>query len=124
MLFMSYFKATLTMPGIAGMVLSIGMAIDASILIFEHIKEELANGLPLRKSIANGFNGVMAVIIDSNLTTLITGIVLYQFGGPAIRGFAVTIIAGIIATLLAGIFFLKALFYFTTDVLNVSKLKF
>lgn len=124
MLFMSYFKATLTMPGIAGMVLSIGMAIDASILIFEHIKEELANGLPLRKSITNGFSGVMAVIIDSNLTTLITGIVLYQFGGPAIRGFAVTIIAGIIATLLAGIFFLKALFYFTTDVLKVSKLKF
>ncbi len=124
MLFMSYFKATLTMPGIAGMVLSIGMAIDASILIYEHIKEELANGLPLRKSIANGFNGVMAVIIDSNLTTLITGIVLYQFGGPAIRGFAVTIIAGIIATLLAGIFFLKALFYFTTDVLNVTKMKF
>lgn len=124
MLFMSYFKATLTMPGIAGMVLSIGMAIDASILIYEHIKEELANGLPLRKSITNGFSGVMAVIIDSNLTTLITGIVLYQFGGPAIRGFAVTIIAGIIATLLAGIFFLKALFFFTTDVLKVSKMKF
>jgi len=124
MLFMSYFRATLTMPGIAGMVLSIGMAIDASILIYEHIKEELANGLPLRRAIYNGFNGVMAVIIDSNLTTLITGIVLYQFGGPAIRGFAVTIIAGIIATLLAGIFFLKALFFFTTDVLNVSKMKF
>lgn len=124
MLFLSYFRATLTLPGIAGMVLTIGMAIDASILIYENIKEELSNGLPLRKAITNGFSGVMAVIIDSNLTTLLTGLVLYQFGGPAIRGFAVTLIAGIVATLLAGIYFLKALFFFTTDVLHVSKLKF
>lgn len=124
MLFLSYFRATLTLPGIAGMVLTIGMAIDASILIYENIKEELLNGLPLRKAISNGFSGVMAVIIDSNLTTLLTGLVLYQFGGPAIRGFAVTLIAGIVATLLAGVYFLKALFFFSTDVLNVSKMKF
>lgn len=124
MLFLSYFRATLTLPGIAGMVLTVGMAIDASILIYENIKDELSNGVTLRKAVSNGFNGVMAVIIDSNLTTLLTGLVLYQFGGPAIRGFAVTLIAGIVATLLAGIYFLKALFFFATDVLHVSKMKF
>lgn len=124
MLFLSYFRATLTLPGIAGMILTVGMAIDASILIYENIKEELQNGVTLRKAISNGFSGVMAVIVDSNLTTLLTGLVLYQFGGPAIRGFAVTLIAGIVATLLAGIYFLKALFFFATDVLGVSKMKF
>lgn len=124
MLFLSYFRATLTLPGIAGIVLTIGMAIDASILIYEKVKEELALGVTLRKAVSDGFGGAMAVILDSNITTFLTGIVLYQFGGPAIKGFAVTLMAGIIATLLTGIYFLKALFNFFFDTTNVKTLKF
>jgi preprotein translocase subunit SecD len=124
MLFLSYFRATLTMPGIAGIVLTIGMAIDASILIYERTKEELALGAPLRKAIFDGFNGAMAVIMDSNITTLLTGIVLFQFGGPAIKGFAVTLMAGIVATVLTGVYFLKSMYSFVLDILNVKQLKF
>ncbi len=124
LLFLSYFKATLTLPGIAGIVLTIGMAIDASILIYERVKEELAMGVPLRKSILDGFDSAMSVILDSNITTFLTGIVLFHFGGPAIKGFAVTLMAGIIATVLTGVYFLKALFLFLTDQCGVKKLKF
>ena len=121
---LSYLGATLTLPGIAGMVVTIGMAIDASILIYESIKEELRAGVGLRAAIDIGFKDAMVVILDSNITTLLTGIVLYYFGGPAIRGFAVTLIAGIIATVLAGVFFLKSLFTFVLDVFNPRSLKF
>jgi preprotein translocase subunit SecD len=124
MLFLSYFKATLTMPGIAGMILTIGMAIDVSILVFERVKEELASGVTLRKAVDTGFSGALSVILDSNITTFLTGIVLYQFGGPAIRGFAVTLMLGIIATLLAGIFFQKSIFSFVFDALEVKELRF
>lgn len=124
MLVLSYLGATLTLPGIAGMVLTIGMAIDASILIYEKIQEEISTGVSLKKAIDNGFSGVMAVILDSNITTFLTGLVLFYYGGPAIKGFAVTLMAGIFATLLAGIYFLKALFAFLTDVLEVKTLKF
>jgi len=112
LLFLSYFGATLTLPGIAGMVLTIGMAIDASILIYEKIKEELAEGSTFKKAVDDGFRGAMAVIFDSNLTTFLTGLVLFYFGGPSIRGFAVTLMVGIVATILAGVFFLRALFSF------------
>jgi protein-export membrane protein SecD len=124
MLLLSYFKATLTMPGIAGMVLTIGMAIDVSILVFERVKEELALGVGLRKAVDTGFSGALSVILDSNITTFLTGIVLYQFGGPAIKGFAVTLMLGIIATLLAGIFFQRSIFAFVFDVLGVKELRF
>jgi len=124
LLFLSYFNATLTLPGIAGMVVSIGMAIDASILIYEKIKEDLAQGMALRVSINEGFKSAMVVILDSNVTTFLTGIVLFFFGGPAIKGFAVTLMAGIIATVLSGVWFLKAIFLFTTDVVGVRKMKF
>lgn len=124
LLFLSYFGATLTLPGIAGMVVTLGMAIDASILIYENIKEELATGETLRAAINKGFGGVMAVIIDSNITTFLTGFILFQFGGPAIKGFAVTLMAGIIATLLSGVYFLKALFTLSTSTFNVKRLKF
>jgi len=124
LLILSYFNATLTLPGIAGMVVSIGMGIDASILIYENIKEHLSQGASLREAVNKGFGGVMAVIFDSNITTFLTGLVLYQFGGPAIKGFAVTLMAGIVATLLAGIYFLKSLFTFTLDVLGVKSMRF
>lgn len=124
LLFLSYFNATLTLPGIAGMVVSIGMAIDASILIYEKVKEDLAQGMALRVSINEGFKSAMVVILDSNITTFLTGIVLFFFGGPAIKGFAVTLMAGIIATVLSGVWFLKAIFLFSTDVVGVRKMKF
>lgn len=124
LLFLSYFGATLTLPGLAGMVVSIGMAIDASILIFENIKEELALQAPLRTAINNGFKGVMTVILDSNITTLLTGIILFHFGGPAIKGFAVTLMAGIIATLLAGVYFLRSIFMFALDLFHTKKITF
>jgi preprotein translocase subunit SecD len=124
LLFLAYFNATLTLPGIAGMVVTIGMAIDASVLIYERILEEMRAGESFRMSIDKGFKSAMAVILDSNITTFLTGLILFQFGGPAIKGFAVTLMAGIIATVLAGVFFLKSLFTFVVDTLRIKKLRF
>ena len=119
--FLSWFKFALTLPGIAGMVLTIGMAIDASILIYERIREELANGVPLRKAVQDGFSGATVVILDSNITTFLTGLVLFKFGGPSIRGFAVTLMAGIVATIIASVFFLRSLFLFMLDTFNLKR---
>jgi preprotein translocase subunit SecD len=118
-----WMKATLTLPGIAGMLLTVGMAIDASILIFEHIKERLAAGVPLRKAVDDGFAGAMTVILDANITTLIVGIVLYHFGTGPVQGFAVTMMLGIGATLIAGLFFLRSLFNFVINVFNMQTIK-
>ena len=124
MLFLSYFHGTLSLSGIAGMVLSVGMAIDASILIYEHIKEQLSLGSTLRKAVNDGFSGALAVILDSNITTFLTGMVLFYWGGPAVRNFATTLMLGIVATLLSGILFLKAMFQFLFDVIEVKSMKF
>jgi preprotein translocase subunit SecD len=115
LLFLSYFESTLTLPGIAGMVLTIGMAIDASILIYEKIREDLEGGVSFRQALSSGFNGAMVVILDANITTFMTSLILFKFGGPAIKGFAVTTMAGIIATILAGVFFLRALISTSLD---------
>jgi len=123
MLFLSYFESTLTLPGIAGMVLTIGMAIDASILIYEKIREDLAQGVSFRQAVASGFNGAMVVILDANITTFLTGLILFKFGGPAIKGFAVTLMAGIIATILAGVFFLRSLIMCYVDIKGSKSLK-
>lgn len=120
---MAWLQATLTLPGIAGMILTVGMAIDASILIFEHVKEELARGLTLRKAIDDGFSGAMAVILDANITTFLVGIVLYHFGTGPIQGFAVTMMLGIIATLITGLFFLRSIFSFVFNVFGMQTLK-
>lgn len=124
MLFLSFFNATLTLPGIAGMALTIGMAIDASILIYEKMREELLGGAPYRKALNDGFKGAMAVILDSNITTFLTGLVLFYFGGPIVQGFAITIMLGIIATIISGVYFLKSIFDFILDVFGVSKINF
>lgn len=116
------FKATLTLPGIAGMVLTVGMAIDASILIFERIKEELSKGIALHKAVDNGFAGAMRVILDANITTFIVGIVLYYTGTGPIKGFAVTMMLGIISTLITGLFFLRSLFKFVLSNFNLQRL--
>jgi preprotein translocase subunit SecD len=120
---LAWLKATLTLPGIAGMVLTVGMAIDASILIYERIREELAQGIPLRKAINEGFGGAMGVILDANITTFIVGVLLYNFGSGPIQGFAVTMMLGIIATLITGLFFLKSLFKYALNVFHIQKLR-
>ncbi len=124
LLLLSYFESALTLSGIAGMILTIGMAIDASILIYEGIKEELKKGIPFRKALNDGFKGAMIVILDSNITTFLTGFILFKFGGPVIKGFAVTLMVGIIATVLSGVFFLKSLFDFLLDNTKIKSIKF
>lgn len=119
---LSWLGATLSLPGIAGMVLTIGMAIDASILIYEGIKEDLAAGVTPRKAVENGFSDAMVVILDSNITTFLMGIVLYKFGTGPIQGFAVTMMVGIITTLLTGLFFLRAILNYYLINLGVQKL--
>jgi len=120
---MSWLNATLTLPGIGGIVLTIGMAIDASILIYERIKEELALGVSVKKAVDDGFSDAMRVILDANITTFIVGIVVYKFGTGPIQGFAITMMLGIISTIVTGLFFLRALFNFILDNFNIQKLK-
>lgn len=119
---LAWMHATLTLPGIAGMTLTIGMAIDASILIFERIKEEIAKGSSVKNAVDTGFSGAMGVILDGNITTFISGIVLYNLGSGPIQGFAVTLMLGIIATLIATLFFLKSFFNFVLNNFSIQKL--
>ena len=93
------FSATLTLPGIAGIVLTIGMAVDANVLIFERIREEMATGKTIKASLDSGFSRAYSAIIDSNITTFFTGIILYQFGTGPVQGFALTLMIGIAASL-------------------------
>jgi len=102
--------ASLTMPGIAGIILTIGMAVDANVLIFERIREELRAGKTVRTAIDNGYKRAVITIADANITTLITAIVLYQFGTGPIRGFAVTLSIGILASMFTAIVVTKAIF--------------
>lgn len=96
-------KATFTLPGIAALILSVGMAVDANVIIFERIKEEIKAGKTVRASIDSGFKRALSSILDSNITTLISGVVLYQFGSGTIRGFAVMLIIGIIASMFTAV---------------------
>jgi SecD/SecF fusion protein len=104
------FQAVLTLPGIAGMILSLAMAVDANVLINERIKEELAAGKTLRRAIEDGYKNAFSAILDSNLTTIITGIILALFGTGAIRGFAITLIIGITASFLTAVFITRLVY--------------
>ncbi|WP_457571968.1 protein translocase subunit SecD [Desulfovulcanus sp.] len=104
------FGATLTLPGIAGIILTIGMAVDANVLIFERIREELRRGLSPRAAIDEGFGRATLTILDANVTTIIAAIILYQFGTGPIRGFAVTLTLGILASMFTAIFVSRAIF--------------
>ncbi|MDR0754893.1 MAG: protein translocase subunit SecF, partial [Prevotellaceae bacterium] len=104
------FGAVLTMPGIAGIVLTLGMAVDANIIIYERIKEEHASGKALRLAIADGYKNAYSAIIDGQLTTLITGIVLLSYGTGPVKGFATTLIIGIITSLFTSIFISRLIF--------------
>jgi SecD/SecF fusion protein len=96
-------NAVLTLPGIAGIVLTIGMSVDANVLIFERIKEELRGGKGVKQAISDGYKGASSAIIDSNLTTLVTGVILYYFGTGPIKGFASTLVIGIITSLFSAV---------------------
>ena len=98
------FGATLTAPGIAGFILSVGMAVDANVLIFERTREELIAGKTVRLAVDDGFRHAMSAIIDSNLTTVITGLILYEVGTGPVRGFAVTLVIGVIASFFSAVF--------------------
>lgn len=104
------FKATLTLPGIAGIVLTMGMAVDANVLIYERIREELATGKTIRAAVDIGFSKAYSAIIDSNLTTLITCIILYQFGSGPVQGFALTLMIGVLTSLFAALIFVRLIF--------------
>ena len=115
-------RATLTLPGIAGLVLSVGMAVDANILIHERIKEELRWGKTVRAAIDQGYHRAFVTIIDSNLTTLIAGVLLYQFGTGPVRGFAVTLCIGILANIFTAVYFTRWMFDFYTLKTSVKQL--
>jgi preprotein translocase subunit SecD len=100
-------QATLTLPGIAGLILSIGMAVDANVLIFERIREEVEGGKTPRTAVDSGFQNALSAIVDSNLTTLITAIILYQFGTGPVKGFAVTLSIGIVASFFSAVFVVR-----------------
>jgi preprotein translocase subunit SecD len=103
-------NATLTVPGIAGLILSIGMAVDANVLIFERIREELSHGRATRTAVEEGFQHALSAIVDANITTLITALILYQFGTGPVRGFAVTLSIGIVASFFSALFVTRSFF--------------
>ena len=104
------FGAVLTLPGIAGLVLTLGMAVDANVIIYERVKEELRAGKGLSKAIADGYSNAYSAIIDGQITTLLTGIVLFLFGSGPVQGFATTLIIGIITSVLTSIFITRIIF--------------
>jgi preprotein translocase subunit SecD len=108
---MSMIGATLTLPGIAGIVLTIGMAVDANVLIFERIREELHNGKTSLAAIDGGYDKAFSTIMDANITTLIAAVVLFQFGSGPIKGFAVTLSVGILASMFTAIVVTRAITY-------------
>ncbi len=106
------FQATLTLPGIAGVVLSMGMAVDANVLIYERIREELKTGKTYKAAVDAGFKISLSAIIDSNIVTLLTGIILYQFGSGPVQGFALTLIIGIVTSLFSQLVLVRLIFDF------------
>jgi len=114
---LAFFGATLTLPGIAGIILTIGMAVDANVLIFERIREELRLGKPPRGAIETGYSRALVTILDSNVTTFIAALVLFQFGTGPIKGFAVTLSIGLLASFYTAVYFTRIIF----DYLYVHK---
>jgi preprotein translocase subunit SecD len=109
---MAYFGAVMTLPGIAGVILTIGMAVDANVLVFERIREEILAGKSVKAAISLGFSRAMSAIVDSNLTTIISGLFLFQFGTGPIKGFAVTLIIGLLASMFTAVFVSRFIFDF------------
>ncbi|SHI03386.1 protein translocase subunit SecD [Sporanaerobacter acetigenes] len=120
---MQILNAKLTLPGIAGLILSVGMAVDANVLIFERIKEELRLGKSIGASIESGFKRALSSVLDSNITTLIAGFVLYGFGTGPIRGFGVTLILGIIASMITAVLITKQLLKLAVNIFGTKNSK-
>ena len=106
---LSMMQATLTLPGMAGIALTLGMAIDANVLINERIREELRNGLPPQMAIHTGYENAFATILDSNITTLIAGVALFMFGSGPIKGFAVVLCLGLLTSMFSGVMVSRAM---------------
>ena len=119
---LAYFKATLTLPGIAGIVLTIGMAVDANVLIFERIREELRLGKHLLSAITSGYKKAFLTILDSNLTTLITAIILFQFGTGPVKGFAMTLSIGILASMFTALVVTRVILELAASRFNMKSL--
>ncbi len=119
---LAFFGATLTLPGIAGMILTIGMAVDANVLIFERIREELKLGKTARTAIESGFSKAIVTILDANVTTFIVALVLFQFGTGPVKGFAVTLSIGIVASFITAVFIARFIFDFLYIRLNWKKI--
>lgn len=119
---LAFFGATLTLPGIAGIVLSIGMAVDANVLIFERVREELRLGKPFRAAIEAGYARAMVTILDANLTTFIVALVLFQFGTGPVKGFAVTLSIGLIANFVTAVFMTRIIFDYLFSVRRWKKI--
>ena len=119
---LAQFRFTLTLPGIAGIVLTVGMAVDANVLVFERIREELRTGKTVRASIDAGYSRAFKTILDANLTTLFTALVLYQFGTGPVRGFAVTLSIGIIVSMFTALVVTRVIFDYATSRKTLTKL--
>jgi preprotein translocase subunit SecD len=117
---MSAANATLTVPGIAGIILLVGISVDAAVLIFERIREELVTGKTVRASIDAGYDRAAVAIIDSNITTLIVAAILYAFGTGPVRGFAVTLSIGIIVSLFSALVVTRTIFEFRKSYAKLS----
>ena len=116
------FKVTLTLPGIAGIILTMGMAVDANVIIFERIREELSQGKTVRAAIDSGYRKAFLTILDANVTTLITALILFQFGTGPIKGFAVTLSIGILASMFTAIVVTRTVFSLITQRRRITKL--
>ncbi len=114
------FQGTLTLPGIAGIILTLAVAVDANVLIYERIREELTTGKTLRAAIDAGYAKAFSAIFDSNLTTFITGVILYQFGTGPVKGFALTLMIGIVASMFSAIFITRVIFNVMTEKYTTS----
>ncbi len=119
---LAYFKATLTLPGIAGLILTIGLAVDNNVLIFERIREELDKGKTVKSSIDSGYGRAFVTILDANLTTIITALILMQFGTGPVKGFAVTLFWGVMASFFTAVYFTRTIYNFRTDKTILEKL--
>jgi preprotein translocase subunit SecD len=112
---MAGFQATLTLPGLAGMILTIGLAVDANVLIYERMREELIGGKTIKAVVDSGYSKALSAIVDSNITTFLTGLILYQFGTGPVQGFALTLMIGIVATMFSAVVITRVMFDFMTD---------
>jgi SecD/SecF fusion protein len=117
-------NSVLTLPGIAGIILAIGMAVDANVIIFSRIKEEICNGKSIRVSVQSGFRRAMSTILDSQITTIIAAVVLYQFGSGTVKGFAMTLMIGIVASVFSAVVVTNLLISVLTEFKSFNQKKY